>query len=86
MVGDALTAVFIIEKTILVKEIKEYSGCDKLVYITETVDFGDKVKGVVFLQGASKHPRHQNCPSNSSRMALLMCLPMVFISQSNNTD
>lgn len=45
MVGDALTAVFIIEKTILVKEIKEYSGCDKLVYITETVDFGDKVKG-----------------------------------------
>lgn len=44
MVSDTLAAVFIIENAILVKEIKEYGGCNTFVPVTEAVVLGDEVK------------------------------------------
>lgn len=60
MVSDTLAAVFIIENAILVKEIKEYGGCNTFVPVTETVVLGDEVKkvGCFFFEG--KHPRRRN--------------------------
>lgn len=53
MVCDTFTAIFIIENTVLVKEIKEYGSCNTFVSVTEAVVLGDKIKeiGCFFFKG-----------------------------------
>ena len=40
MVGNTFAAVFMIENTVLVKEIEKYSSCNTLVSVTEAMIFG----------------------------------------------
>ena len=47
MVGNTFAAVFMIENTVLVKEIEKYSSCNTLVSVTEAMIFGDEIKGSV---------------------------------------
>lgn len=53
MVGNTFAAVFMIENTVLVKEIEKYSSCNTLVSVTEAMIFGDgnKEDWLLFLQG-----------------------------------
>ena len=53
MVGNTFAAVFMIENTVLVKEIEKYSSCNTLVSVTEAMIFGDEIKkiGRFFFKG-----------------------------------
>lgn len=53
MVGNTFAAVFMIENTVLVKEIEKYSSCNTLVSVTEAMIFGDEIKkiGCFFFKG-----------------------------------
>ncbi len=46
MVGNTFAAVFMIENTVLVKEIEKYSSCNTLVSVTEAMIFGDEIKKI----------------------------------------
>ena len=55
MVGNTFAAVFMIENTVLVKEIEKYSSCNTLVSVTEAMilaqfeNLGELVKNTIFV-------------------------------------
>ena len=54
MVGNTFAAVFMIENTVLVKEIEKYSSCNTLVSVTEAMIFGDEIKKIGCFFGSAE--------------------------------